>query len=482
MAHSDEVLVVGAGPTGLLLAGDLARAGVRCTVLERRSGESNLTRAFAVHARTLEVLDARAMGDELATTGAHLDTLRIFGELELDLSRLPTRYPYVLVTPQYHTERVLADRARELGAEIVPGAEVVGLAQEADLVRVDVRAEDGTRSSRTAAYVVGADGIGSTVRQQMGLPFPGKSAVRSVMLGDVRLHDPPAEVLTVDATGDGFAFLAPFGDGWYRVIAWDRRVQLPDSAPVHLDELRTITRAVHGTDFGMHDPRWMSRFHSDERQVPQYRVGRVFLAGDAAHVHTPAGGQGMNTGLQDAANLAWKLAAVIQGWAPDSLLASYHAERYPVGRAVLRGSGALVRVALARSPATRALRGGLKQVAARLGLHPPQRAARAVSGLAVSYRAPAGSHRLVGTRVPDVGLAPTGRLYEALRAGSFVLLRRDHRPEVPEGWTERVVPVRPAGHMPAAAVLVRPDGYVAWAADDAPLWLAPGPVVQGGSP
>src|SRR5215216_3748552 len=211
-----EVVVVGAGPTGLMLAGDLARAGVGCTVLERRTEESNLTRAFAVHARTLELLDARGLADDLVATGARVGALRLFGKLEVDLSRLPTRFPYVLVTPQYNTEGVLEERASALGAQIVRGAEVVDLRQDNDGVELEVRYEDGTLGTRRATYAVGADGVRSTVRQALALPFPGHSAVQSVMLADVRLSEAPEEVLTVNAAGDGFSFLAPFGDGWYR--------------------------------------------------------------------------------------------------------------------------------------------------------------------------------------------------------------------------------------------------------------------------
>src|ERR671917_696877 len=356
MDSVSEVVVVGAGPTGLMLAGDLARAGVGCTVLERRAEESNLTRAFAVHARTLVMLDARGLADNLVATGARVGALRVFGKLEVDLSRLPTRFPYVLVTPQYQTERVLEEHAVALGAQIVRGAEVVGLRQDNDGVELDVRYRDGTLGTRRAMYAIGADGVRSTVRQALALPFPGHSAAQSVMLADVRLSEAPEEVLTVNAAGDGFSFLAPFGDGWYRVIAWDRRRQLPDDAPVELDEIRDITRRVLGTDYGMRDPRWMSRFHSDERQVPKYRVGRVFLAGDAAHVHSPAGGQGMNTGLQDAANLSWKLIAVLRDGADDRLLDTYQAERHAVGKLVLRMSGTLVRAALLRGSAARLLR------------------------------------------------------------------------------------------------------------------------------
>src|SRR5690606_1008292 len=202
----------------------------------------------------------------------------------LDLSLLPGRFPYVLVTPQYETERVLRERALAEGAEIVYGAEVVGWRRRPAGVDVEVRASGGGAQTGRASYVVGADGVRSTVRRALGLPFPGQAAVRSVMLADVRLEDAPAGVLTVNAVGDAFAFLAPFGDGWYRVVAWDRRHQPPDTEPVGLDELREVTRRALGTDHGMHSPRWTSRFHSDERQAPKYPVGRVSLAGHDAHL------------------------------------------------------------------------------------------------------------------------------------------------------------------------------------------------------
>jgi 2-polyprenyl-6-methoxyphenol hydroxylase-like FAD-dependent oxidoreductase len=469
MAQSNDVLIVGAGPSGLLLAGDLAAAGVACTVLERRAEESNLTRAFAVHARTLELLDARGVADELVTTGQRVGAVQLFGRVQVYLSRLPSRFPFVLVTPQYETERVLEERARGLGAEIVGGAEVVGLRQDADGVEVDVRGRDGAVEQRRAAWVVGADGVHSAVRPAVGLPFPGRSVVRSVMLADVRLGQPPANVLPVAANGKQFAFLAPFGDGWYRVIAWDRRHQLPDSAPVKFDEVRDVTRRVFGSDLGMHDPRWMSRFHSDERQVPHYRVGRVFLVGDAAHVHSPAGGQGMNTGLQDAANLSWKLAATIGGWAPPGLLDTYHDERHPVGRMVVRLSGTILRLVLLHSRVLRAVRGGLAGAAARFA-PVSTRIAGMISGIAIGYRMPHGAHKLAGTRAPDLPLvAPDGkpsRLYEALRAGRFVLLAPAGDPAASVGgWEGRVEEAAVRGGS-GTVMLVRPDGYVAWASDE----------------
>jgi 2-polyprenyl-6-methoxyphenol hydroxylase-like FAD-dependent oxidoreductase len=451
-----DVIVVGAGPTGLLLAGDLAAAGIRVTVLERRLEESNLTRAFVVHARTLEQLDARGLADRLLATGTRVDRFRLFGTVSVDLSPLPSRYPFILVTPQYEVEQALAERARAAGATVLRGAHVQGVQQDADHVDVSYRDADGTLRSLRAAYLVGADGHHSAVRSSLGLEFPGRSVVRSLMLADVRMTDPPAEQLTVDAEEYGFCFVVGFGDGWYRVIARDRRCELPDDAPVSLEEIAAVARHVFGTDFGMHDPRWMSRFHSDERQARRYRVGRVFLAGDAAHVHSPAGGMGMNTGLQDAANLGWKLAAAVRGRGDDRLLDSYQGERHPVGRMVLRMSGGLLRAALLRSGTARAVRDAV--LPALFGVPAIGRQVRLrISGIGVRYARPRGAHPLVGTRAPDVTADDGTRLYEALRRGWFVLA-------APPGFAPAlpgVTTVAVTGE--ATAVLIRPDGYVAWA-------------------
>jgi 2-polyprenyl-6-methoxyphenol hydroxylase-like FAD-dependent oxidoreductase len=465
-----DVLVAGAGPAGLMLAGDLAALGVTVTVAERRAaGGPDLSRAFAVHARTMELLDARGLAEELIGTGKTVGVLRLFARLEVDLSRLPSRFPYLLVTPQYHTERVLRRRAESAGVRIAYGAEVVGLRQDGTGVEAEVRTGDGEIQVWRAAYLAGADGVASTVRQSLGLPFPGRSAVRSVMLADVRVTDPPPDLLTVNAVRDGFAFITSFGDGWYRVIAWDRRRQMPDTAPVDLDEVREITRLALGTDYGMHKARWLSRFHSDERQAPRYRVGRVLLAGDAAHVHSPAAGQGMNTGIQDAANLAWKLAATIQGRAAAGLLDSYQAERHPVGRRVLRVSGGLLRMAMLRPAILRTAR---DLIGHRLLRTRPiaDKAAMTVSGIGIAYPAEAGAHRLAGTRAPDIRLASgnggAGRLYEALRPGRFVLVSpADHPPPAAGTGANQVDAVVSAEHT-RTTILVRPDAYTAWASDD----------------
>ncbi|MGY1548904.1 FAD-dependent monooxygenase [Streptomyces sp. MN6] len=465
------VTVVGAGPTGLLLAGDLAEAGVAVTLLEKRPHKiSNLSRAFGVHARTLEQLDARGLADDLLATGSTITRLRLFRRLSLDLTTLPSRFPFLLITPQYEVERLLEKRARRLGVRFRYETELLALRQDADGVDIDVRTGDGTTTTHRAAYVVGSDGHRSAVREAIGQPFPGVSVITSLFLADVRLAEKPESVLTVDGVGDVFAMIASFGDGWYRVMGWNRRNEVPDDHPLDLDEVKDVTRRALGTDYGMHDARWLSRFHSDERQAPEYRVGRVFLAGDAAHVHSPAGGQGMNTGLQDAANLGWKLAAVVKGQAPDSLLDTYQAERHPVGKAVLRSSGGLVRLARAQSPALRALRA---VVSALVNTAAPARTKvlAQITGIGYRYPAPRGSHRVVGTRVADVALRSGNRLYESLRGGRYVLITP---PDVrlPHGATAD----GDRGSLPVVehwagdrrtALLVRPDGYVAWAADDA---------------
>ncbi|MFJ1914117.1 FAD-dependent oxidoreductase [Streptomyces sp. NPDC088147] len=486
-----DVIVVGAGPTGLLLAGDLAVAGHAVTLVERRAeAVGNLTRALAVHARTLEQLDARGLADELVARGFPVRELRLLTRTAIDLSRLRSRFPYVLVVGQYEVERLLERRAREAGVTFLYDTEVTGVRQGGEGAGVEVRAGGagpgsgagpgagagavagsgvgavagaGSRTLR-ASYVVGTDGASSTVRRSLGLPFPGSAVIRSMVLADVRLTETPPAPLTANAEGDFLALIGSFGDGWYRVMGWNRARQLPDSAPADLDEVREAARRALGSDYGMHDARWISRFHSDERQVPHYRVGRVFLAGDAAHVHSPAGGMGMNTGLQDAANLSWKLSAVLDGRAGDALLDTYDTERHPVGAMVLRASGGIIRLALTRSVPMRALGAIGSQLLVRA--HPlTDRAMRMVSGVGIAYRSPRGAHPLVGRRAPDLALS-SGRLYEALRAGRFVVVG-------PRG-DERVRSVVPGdgpvlytefAHSTTRTLLIRPDGYIAWAAD-----------------
>ncbi|GAB2954622.1 FAD-dependent monooxygenase [Streptomyces pseudoechinosporeus] len=479
-----NVIVVGSGPTGLLLAGDLATSGIPVTLVEKRSHEiSNLSRAFAVHARTLELLDARpspttalngrasreplsrSLADDLEAKGQPLDRIRLFGRLAIDLGTLPSRFNHLLVLPQYEMEAALERRAVEAGVRFAYETEVTGLVQDAHGVTLRVRGPSGEADELRAAYVVGTDGMRSAVRESIGLPFPGRSVIRSVVLADVKLAEEPETILTVNAVGDAFAFLAPFGDGYYRMIGWHRGRNVPDSAPLDLDEVKEITRLALGRDYGMHDARWMSRFHSDERQAPAYRVGRVFLAGDAAHVHTPAGGMGMNTGLQDAANLSWKLAATLNGHGPADLLDTYQAERHPIGKAVLRSSGGIVRLAMAKRPWTLAARA---LVTTFLNHVRPARTRMLgeITGIGFKYAAPRGAHPLVGRRVPDVALR-NGRLYEALRGGRFVLVTPADATLADVNARKDRLTVASWASDRRTTLLVRPDGYAAWAADSA---------------
>ena len=448
-----DVVVAGAGPAGLMLGAEVARAGRSVLVVERHAEQSPLSRAFGVHARTLEALDSRGLADDLLTTGARVGALRLFGGVRLDLSRLPSRFPFLLVTPQTHVDRLLEAHAVASGAVLERGATLTGLVQDDDGVRVTLATHGGVRTE-SASYLVGADGVRSTVRGLLGLPFPGHAVLRSIMLADVRLDHPPENVLTVNAVGDAFAFVAPFGDDWWRVFAWNRDHQVDDTEPLDLEEVRAVMRRALGTDLGLREARWTGRFHSDERQVPDYRSGRVLLAGDAAHVHSPAGGQGMNTGIQDALNLGWKLAAVLDG-APDAVLDSYQEERHPVGRLVLRSSGAIVRAAMAPGRVLPALRNLAVGTLLRV---PPvvDRAAGIIAGTGIRYARPPGADRLVGTRAADVPLADGRRLYEAMRDTGWVLVHGS-APCRDAGLSV----VRRAGAGPD--LLVRPDGYIAWA-------------------
>lgn len=459
MNHSD-VIVVGAGPAGCMLAGELARAGRSVTVLEKHDAPSPLSRAFGVHARTLEILDSRGLAEDLLSTGAHTPGLKLWNGLSLDLGALPSQFPYLLVTPQTNVDSRLEEYARASGARILRGVEVTGLEQNADGVVVRGTVADGSAQEWTASYAAGTDGVHSIVRTSIGLDFPGRELLRSIMLADVRLVDPPNGLINIGAGKDCFAFVAPFGDGWFRVIACDRTDTADVAASVDETRLRDVVRRALGTDYGWTDVRWSSRFSCDERQVRRYRVGRVFLAGDAAHVHSPAGGQGMNTGIQDAMNLGWKLAAVLGG-ADEKILDTYHDERHPVGKLVLRSSGATIRMLLLRSVVARTLR---NIVSARVlrRQRAVGRIAGMFSGISISYACRRGEHPLVGRRAVQIPLID-GTVTTALRDTTFLMIGENDcsRTDIP----------RRADNGPA--VLVRPDGYIAWAGrSDSNRWQA----------
>ena len=453
-----DVAVIGAGPTGLMLACELAMLGIGVVVLERRTEEPNITRAFAVHARTLELLDARGLADEeLARGNRVLEVAPTPGATLSLANELQTRYPMILMVPQSGTEHVLAARAAQLGVEFVRGAEVTRLEQDNGGVTIGLANYDSLR----ARYVVGCDGAHSAVRRLLGVDFVGKQYQTHILLADLRLTRPPRELMFARTNSQGVALALPFGDGWYRVIAWDRlREQTPLREPVTMAEMRDAYHRIAGDDFGMSEMRWSSRFLSERRQARHYRVGRVFLAGDAAHVHSPIGGQGMNTGIGDAMNLGWKLAAAVRGSGDQWLLDSYEAERHPVGAGVLAMTDALNKLVLGHS----AIRRALQRFLTRMILHFPlsrRLAAERLSGIGIAYPRRRGDDKLVGRRMPDIDCGGS-RLYEVLRSGRFVLVTGSQVDSRVGDWpgVEHVVHHDP--ELPPA-ILVRPDGYIAWA-------------------
>jgi 2-polyprenyl-6-methoxyphenol hydroxylase-like FAD-dependent oxidoreductase len=467
------VVIVGAGPTGLLLASELALAGVRCVVLERRSGPRDDSRAICLHARSLEVLDLRGQAEVFARAGLPVPGFPLGPRgAMIDFSRLDSDFPYLLDLRQSEIERLLLARACEAGAQVRWSASVAAVAQ--DETGATVSTDDGEQVS--ARFVIGCDGVRSFVRTSAALSFPGIHNPGSVVLADLRLEQLPMNAAYGDLTAAGMLLVFPFKDGSCRVVLYDySRADVPVTEPVDLAEVTASLRRVAGRDFAPRDLVWSRRYRSESRQVPRYREGRVFLAGDAAHAHSPAGAQGMNTGLQDAVNLGWKLAAAVHGWGPSWLLDSYDSERHPVGADVLALTGRQFRLNTARSPGRRALRWAVHRLV--VPLPPVQvRLARDYSGVSIRYPPPrfmaASAHALAGERLPRGSVTPVGesqpvRLYSLFHDGGFVLLDRA-ADSVPGDLARRVRSVRysdSSTKLPAA-VLVRPDGYVAWASDE----------------
>jgi 2-polyprenyl-6-methoxyphenol hydroxylase-like FAD-dependent oxidoreductase len=446
-----------------MLACELAQAGLRPRLVDERVDTPNITRAFAVHARTLELLDGRGLADELVSRGVPVDEVTPAPGATLSLKReLASRFPMVLVVPQSGTENLLAERAGQLGVEIVRGAEVVGLRQDDEGVTVELA---GGATVRTG-YLVGCDGAHSTVRSLAGVDFVGKQYETHIVLADVRLVRPPGETLFGRTSSAGAVIVIPFGDGWFRAIAWDRlREQAPLNERVRVAEVRDAFTRIAGEDFGMTEMRWSSRFLSERKQARRYRVGRVLLAGDAAHVHSPLGGQGMNTGIGDAMNLGWKLASSVIGSAPPWLLDSYEQERHRVGAQVLELTDAFNQLVLGGNPVRRLLSRTAIRAIVRI---PRTRRALAerLSQVGIAYPRGSGDHQMVGTRAPDVDCNGT-RLYELLRAARFVLVTTDGVAVDRLGIVHAAHATHADERLPAA-LLVRPDGYVAWASQQPP--------------
>jgi 2-polyprenyl-6-methoxyphenol hydroxylase-like FAD-dependent oxidoreductase len=475
------VVIAGGGPTGLMLAGELALAGVDVAVFERRAGQDLPgSRAGGLHARTIEVLDQRGIADRFLSQG-QVGQVAGFSLISLDISDFPTRHNYGLGLWQNHIERILADWVHELGVSIRYSSEVTGFAQ--DDTGVDVRQSDG-RSLR-ADYLVGCDGGRSLIRKAAGIEFPGSDPTTSNLIAEVELAEQPPEWgIRRDALGihglsrveyeirDGEIVYMERGP--VRVMVTEQ--QVGSTTEPTLRDLSEALIAVYGTDYGVHSPIWISRFTDMARQAAAYRDRRVLLAGDAAHVHAPDGGQGLQTGVQDAVNLGWKLAQVVKGTSPDSLLDTYHAERHPVAARVLRNT--MAAIALRRADErTQALR---ELVSELLGMDEPRRRfAAMMSGLDIHYDLGEG-HPLLGRRMPDLDLVTADgpvRVFTLLHDARPVLLNLAD----PGGfditpWADRVqlvdaeyggtweLPVLGTVTAPTA-IVIRPDGYVAWVGD-----------------
>ena len=476
-----QVLVIGAGPTGLVLAAELLARGIRTRVIDKGDGVALQTRAIGIHARTLEVLDMMGLADRFTERGQLVRQLRFYSEgrclTSLEFARCGSRFGYLLDLPQDQTERLLRARVTELGGAIERGAELTGLAPGADAVTATIRRPAGQTQTITAGYVVGCDGAHSRVRRELGLTFRGHPYPQDWLLADVLLG---GDLLNRDLREDAVhAFFRPDGLPiiFFPMRGHRWRLTLPfagqrgEQAPT-LAEIQQLTSQRAPEPVTVSDPTWLASFRCHRRSASAYRRGRVLLAGDAVHIHTPAGGQGLNTGILDAHNLGWKLALVASGRAPDTLLDSYGAERRPVADEVLRLTHALVHYGSMSHPVKRRVR---DIVVPALGRSPTiqRRAARRISQVYVTYppgplTVPDRRHGgpAAGQRMPDISVRPGGpatTLHQVLRGGRHVLVVPAASPvTVSDGLTpywDDIDVVAADGTGPI--VLVRPDGHVA---------------------
>jgi 3-(3-hydroxy-phenyl)propionate hydroxylase len=466
MRHA--VVIAGGGPAGMMLAAELALAGVDVAVVERRPDHVLVgSRAGGFHSRTIEELDQRGIADRFLAEG-QVAQVATFGTTVMDMSDFPTRHPYSLGIFQNQIERIMAAWIAELPVRIYYGREVTGFAQDA--TEVDVRLADGELRAR---YLVGCDGGRSLIRKAAGIEFPGWDPTKSNLIADVEMSEEPPQGVRHDARG--VHGVHRMGDGsTVRVVVTEQQVG-PSSEPT-LRDLSDTLIAVFGTDFGVHNPTWISRFTDMTRQAAAYRMGRVLLAGDAAHVHYPTGGQGLSLGVQDAVNLGWKLAQVVTGTSPESLLDTYQDERHPVAARALRYT--MAQALLQRRDDRMEVLVELVSELATMD-EPRKRLAGIISGLDIHHDLGEG-HPLLGRRTPDLDLVTADgplRVFELLHGAEPVLLNLGE----PDGfditpWADRVqlidasykgeweLPVLGVVDAPTA-VLVRPDGYVAWVGD-----------------
>ncbi len=457
-----DVIVAGGGPIGVMLASELRLHGVHALVLEKEMEPTRVVRGLGLHARSVEVMDQRGLLERFLALGQQYYAVGgYFAGIDKPWpDRLDTAHPYVLGIPQPTVERLLTEHAIELGAEIRRGCELVGLSQDDHGVTAELA--DGTQLR--SRYLVGCDGGRSPVRKLLGVGFPGEPTRVETLLGEMEVAVPPetlaAVVAEVRKTQKRFG-AGPFGEGVYRVVVPAEGVAGDRSVPPTFEEFKQQLRVFAGTDFGVHSPRWLSRFGDATRLAERYRTGRVLLAGDAAHIHPPMGGQGLNLGIQDAFNLGWKLAAEVDGWAPAGLLDSYHAERHPVAANVLVNTRAQM-VLMSTEPGPQAVRRLVSELMAFEEVN--RYLIEKITAIGVRYDFGEG-HELLGRRMRDVGLK-RGRLYELTHGGRGLLLDQTGRLSV-AGWADRVdhvIDVSEELDVPAA--LLRPDGHVAWVGED----------------
>ncbi|MCF6522348.1 rifampin monooxygenase [Streptomyces sp. JJ36] len=457
-----DVIVAGGGPTGMMLAAELRLQGVRVVVLEKDTEPTRQVRALGLHVRSIEVMDQRGLLERFLAAGRQYPAGGFFAGIPKPPPELDTAHGYVLGMPQTTVDRLLAERAGELGAGVRRGCALTGLSQDEEGVTAELA--DGTRLR--SRYLVGCDGGRSTVRKLLGTGFPGEPAKNEWLLGEMEVALPP-EKMDAAAAELGTTHLrvrfgpAPHEEGLYRFVVEAGDVAADRTAPPAFEEFTRRLRELAGTDFGVHSPRFLSRFGDATRQAERYRSGRVLLAGDAAHIHPPIGGQGLNLGIQDAFNLGWKLAAEVHGWAPEGLLDSYHAERHPVAADVLENTRAQS-VLMSPDPGPQAVRRLLSKL---MDFEEVSRyLTEMITATGIRYDFGEG-HPLVGRRMRDMELKQ-GRLYALLHDGRGLLLDRTGRLSV-AGWADRIDHVVDTGEEPdVPAVLLRPDGHVAWAGED----------------
>jgi 2-polyprenyl-6-methoxyphenol hydroxylase-like FAD-dependent oxidoreductase len=455
-----DVIIAGCGPTGAMLAAELRLHDVRVLVLEQETEPASFVRIVGLHIRSLELMAMRGLLDRVLEHGRRRPAGGLFAGIAKPAPEgLDSAHAYMLGIQHPVIVRLLEEHAIELGAEVRRGCAVTGFEQDNDGVTVDLTSGERLR----ADYLVGCDGARSAVRKLLGVGFPGEPSRNDTLMGEMEVGAPQeeiaAKVAAVNQTQQRF-WLRPFGEGVYSVVVPAAGVS-DRAEPPTLEDFRQQLHAFAGTDFGVHSPRWLSRFGDATRQAERYRVGRVLLAGDAAHIHPPTGGQGLNLGVQDAVNLGWKLAAQVRGWAPAALLDTYQAERHPVAAGVLVNTRAQMELS-ANEPGPRAVRELLTELMDfdEVNRHLIEK----IAAIAIRYDFGPGPD-LLGRRLRDIDVKQ-GRLYDLLHRGRGLLLDRTERLTV-GGWSDRVDHLAdPTASLDVPAVLLRPDGHVAWLGDD----------------